>query len=205
MHGEAHGGPLRVGITGGIASGKSTVCDAFAHLGVPVVDTDVLAREVVRPGTAGLAAIVDAFGARVLREDGTLDRDLLRDIVFSSIDARRRLEGLLHPLILAATDREVARITAPYCLIAIPLLAETGAQDRVDRVLVVDCPPEQQIERLMARDGEDEAGARRILAAQATREQRLALADDVIVNDATRDALAPQVSRLHQQYLALAG
>lgn len=197
--------PLRVGITGGIASGKTTVCDAFAALGVPVIDTDQIARDVVAPGTAGLAAVVHAFGDDIVQDDGTLDRHKLRKIVFASDADRRQLESLLHPRILAETDRRIDALgPVPWCLVAIPLLVESGARERVDRVLVVDCPPSLQIARLMARDGEDEAGARRILGAQASRQARLAVADDVISNDGDRERLVPQVAQLHALYQRLA-
>ena len=196
--------PLRVGLTGGIASGKSAVAEAFARRGVPVIDTDQVAREVVRPGTPGLDAVVAAFGADVLAADGTLDRRRLRERVFANESERRTLERLLHPRIQAAVAARVATLTAPYVVVAIPLLAEGGRGDRVDRVLVVDCPPELQKARLMARDGTSAALAEAMLAAQASRAERLAIADDVIDNGGARDALEPQVERLHRRYLAAA-
>jgi len=195
---------LRVGLTGGIASGKTAVADAFARRGVPVLDTDQLAREVVLPGTPGLAAVIGAFGAGILNADGTLDRRALRALVFADEAARRRLEAILHPAIRAALARHVAAIDAPYVIIAIPLLAETGGRDRVDRVLVVDSAPELQKARLLARDRETAAQAKAILAAQATRAARLAIADDCIENSGSLADLDAAVEKLHHQYLALA-
>jgi dephospho-CoA kinase len=195
---------LRVGLTGGIASGKSAVEAAFARLGVPVVDTDRIAREVVEPGTPALAAVVAAMGQEVLAADGRLDRRRLRGLVFADAARRRRLEAILHPAIRAAVAARVAAVTAPYVVVAIPLLVETNARTTVDRVLVVDCRPETQLARLVARDGETEAGARAILAAQASREARLAAADDVIDNEGTPAELDAQVAALDARYRALA-
>ncbi|MBS0375455.1 MAG: dephospho-CoA kinase [Proteobacteria bacterium] len=196
--------PLRIGLTGGIASGKTAVAAAFARRGVPVIDTDQLAREVVEPGRPALAAVVAAFGAGVLGADGRLDRRQLRAIVFADAARRRELEAILHPAIRAAMAEAVAGLRAPYVVLAIPLLVETGGRDPVDRVLVVDCPPELQVARLMARDGETVDAARAILAAQASREARLAAADDVIDNHGTLEALEAAVAQLHERYLALA-
>jgi dephospho-CoA kinase len=194
----------RVGLTGGIASGKSTVANLFAALGVSVIDTDVLAREVVAPGSAGLDAIVQHFGPDILLADGTLDRAKLRARVFSAPDARRWLEQLTHPLIRQLMEQRCEAAGGPYQIVAIPLLTETGRDRRVDRVLVVDCDPATQIRRLQARDGATQEAATRILAAQATREQRLAIADDVIANDGDIGRLREQVEPLHAQYLELA-
>jgi len=194
-----------VGLTGGIGSGKSTVADSFAAHGVPVIDTDVIARELTGPGGAALEAIRTAFGEAVIQADGTLDRAALRRHVFSDSASRQRLEAILHPLIRQRAEQALATLTAPYALIVIPLLVETGAyRDVLDRVLVVDCPEDQQIARVMARSGltRDEVAA--ILAAQASRAERLAVADDVILNTAPPDALRSEVARLHQTYLALA-
>jgi dephospho-CoA kinase len=195
---------LRIGLTGGIASGKSAVADAFARRGVPVVDTDVIAREVVEPGRPALAAVVAAFGAEVLGPDGRLDRRSLRRRVFSAPELRRRLESILHPAIRAEMQRQAGATAGPYVVIAIPLLVENGLQSQVDRVLVVDCPPEVQLARLLARDGETPEGARAILAAQATRDERLAAADDVLVNDGSLADLDARVDALHRRYAALA-
>jgi len=196
--------PLRVGLTGGIASGKSAAAAAFARRGVPVIDTDQLAREVVEPGQPALAAVVAEFGADLLREDGRLDRRRLRALVFADAARRKRLEAILHPAIRMALAARVATVTAPYVVIAIPLLVESGLGDSVERVLVVDCPPALQLARLAARDGETSVAAAAILAAQASREQRLAAADDVLDNTGTLAALDAQVDALHERYLALA-
>ena len=192
----------RVGLTGGIASGKSVVAAAFERLGAPVIDTDALAREVVEPNSSGLAAVVARFGSSMLQADGTLNRRALRDLIFADAGARRDLEGLLHPRIHALLAERVAAVRYPYCLLAIPLLVEGNGRIPVDRVLVVDCPVETQMARLLQRDGETVSGARAILAAQATREARLARADDVIDNSGPLDGLDAAVRRLHEQYLA---
>ena len=197
-------GRLRIGLTGGIASGKSTVARLFAARGVPVIDLDQVAREVVEPGQPALDAIVSAFGAGVLDHDGRLDRRALRGRVFRDEAARRELEALLHPLILEATVRHAEAAEGPYQVIVAPLLVEFGLAGWADRVLVVDCPAEAQRERLMARDGSDEALARSILAAQATREQRLAAAHDVISNDGSPDQLPDAVERLDAMYRDMA-
>ncbi|HUO82872.1 MAG TPA: dephospho-CoA kinase [Gammaproteobacteria bacterium] len=197
-------GPIRIGLTGGIASGKSLVAEAFAALGVPVIDTDVLARDVVRPGSAALERVAAEFGADVIDTGGALDRARLRELVFGDARRRRRLEALLHPAIVAEMDRRAAESTAPYLLLVIPLLVETGFEGRVDRVLVVDCPEAVQLERLMARDGESAASAQCMLAAQVSRSERLAAADDVIDNSGTREAARANVAALHERYLRLA-
>ncbi len=195
---------LRIGLTGGIASGKSTVANLFAELGIPLIDTDHLAREVVAPGTTLLAAIAAHFGTSILLADGALDRAALRTRVFAAPDERRWLEALTHPAIRALMEVRCEAAGGPYQIVAIPLLTETGRDQRIDRVLVVDCDPAVQLARLQARDGSTPSEARRILAAQATREQRLAMADDVIVNDADIGQLRGQVEVLHRRYLALA-
>lgn len=195
----------RIGLTGGIASGKSTVARLFAGLGVPVIDTDELAREVVQPGSAGLAEIVAAFGPGVLDAEGALDRRQLRARVFADPAARARLEAITHPRIEAAMLAAAGRAGGPYQLLVVPLLAEAGFGRHVDRVLLVDCPPETQYRRLLERDGEDPAQARRMLAAQLDRASRLHHADDIIHNDdADPAALLAQVQALHRRYLALA-
>jgi dephospho-CoA kinase len=196
--------PLRIGLTGGIASGKTAVADAFARLGVPIIDTDRLAREIVEPGRPALAAVVAEFGPEILGPDGRLDRRRLRALVFADAGRRRRLEAILHPAIRAATAAEIAAVTAPYVVVAIPLLVESGQRSAYDRVLVVDCPPETQLARLLERDRETPAGARAILAAQAGREARLAVADDVLENTGSLADLDAAVRRLHERYLALA-
>jgi len=191
---------FRVGLTGGIACGKSTVANLFAALGITIVDTDLLAREVVAPGSALLPQITAHFGAGVLQTDGSLDRGRLRELVFANPAERQWLERLTHPAIRELTDARCEQATGKYVIVAIPLLVETGGADRFDRVLVVDCAPEIQLARLQARDGSTRAQAAKLLAAQVTREQRLAVADDVITNDGDLFALREQVEKLHQKY-----
>lgn len=194
-----------VGLTGGIGSGKSTVADCFASHGVPVIDTDVIARELTSGGEA-LAQIRAVFGDAVMQADGTLDRAVLRRRVFADSAARRQLEAILHPRIRQAVERTLATLTAPYVLVVIPLLVETGGyRDLLDRVLVVDCPEDVQIARVMARSGLTRDEVRAVLAAQAGRAERLAVADDVIVNIASPEALRAEVATLHRRYQALSG
>jgi dephospho-CoA kinase len=194
-----------VALTGGVASGKSAVARRFEALGVPVHDADAAARAVVEPGEPALAEIEAAFGPQVLNAAGTLDRRALRDRIFDDAAARRKLESIVHPRVHAWLLQHVAMDRGPYCMLMIPLLAETWPQyDFVDRVLVVDAPAGLQVERLMRRDGVTHEQARRTLDAQATRAQRRALAQDVIVNDGDEPALAPRIAALHAKYLALA-
>lgn len=195
---------LSVGLTGGIGCGKSTVARTFAALGVPVIDADLIARELVRPGSPALAAIVRAFGPGVLTVSGELDRRALRERVFRDPEARARLEALLHPLVREAIAARRREIRAPYCLIVVPLLIEAGMTDLVDRVLVVDCDPEQQLKRVCARDGVEPAQVRAIMQAQADRGTRLAAADDVIENRGSEAELERSVRALHRRYLDLA-
>lgn len=193
-----------VGLTGGIGSGKTAVSRRFEALGITVVDADVVAREVVEPGTPALAQIREHFGAEVLLPDGQLDRAALRRIVFSDPEAKRWLEALLHPLIGSETLRQLDSAPGPYVLLASPLLVESGQTSICNRVLVVDVPEAVQLQRTMQRDTNDVEQVRRIIASQATREQRLAAADDVIDNSGAEAALDAQVAALHQQYLELA-
>ncbi len=195
---------FRVALTGGVASGKSTVADLFATLGVPVVDTDLLAREVVAPGTAGFTRIVEHFGSGVLAPDGSLDRRVLRSRVFADPAERQWLESITHPAIRSLTDERARAASGPYVIAVIPLLVETGGADRFDRVLVVDCDPALQLARLRARDGGTVDEAQRMLDAQVPRAVRLAAAHDVIRNDGDFDSLRDQVERLHHSYLVAA-
>ncbi len=197
-------GVYRIGLTGGIASGKSTVANLFAALGVTIVDTDLLAREVVAPGSALLPRIAEHFGAEVLQKDGSLDRAALRSRVFANAAERQWLEQLTHPAIRELTDKRCESATSRYVIVAIPLLVEPAGAELFDRVLVVDCSPEIQLARLQARDGTTRAEAERMLAAQASREQRLAVADDVVKNDGDLATLREQVEKLHRHYLKLA-
>ncbi|MEP7243278.1 MAG: dephospho-CoA kinase [Gammaproteobacteria bacterium] len=193
--------PFRVGLTGGIASGKSTVAKLFEALGVPVIDTDVLAREVVAPGQPALQQIVQRFGQGVLAADGSLNRAALRTIVFADPAARADLEQVMHPAIRELLAQRSAAAPGPYQIHVIPLLVETDGKKRVDRVLVVDCSEELQLRRLQVRDGSTLEQARGILAAQATRAARLAAADDVVVNDGDLATLRDHVAALHARYL----
>jgi dephospho-CoA kinase len=196
--------PLLVGLTGGIASGKSLVAKLFAERGTVVIDTDQLAREVVAPGTSGLEKVRAEFGNEVIAADGSLDRATVRRRVFNDPALRGRLEAILHPLILDALATASDEAGGLYQVLVIPLLVESGLESRVDRVLVVDCSEAEQIARLMARDGETREGARRILAAQADRASRLSVAHDVIVNEGSRAGLEPLVERLDRYYRELA-
>jgi len=195
---------LRIGLTGGIASGKSTVAELFAARGVTVLDTDRIAREVVEPGQPALAALVQALGSDILSRDGRLDRALLRRRIFADAAARRTVEGILHPAILEALGRQSVVAPGPYQVLVIPLLVEGDYAGLVDRVLVVDCPEELQVERLMNRDGETREGALAMLAAQVSRRERLAAADDVIVNDGPAGVLERQVAGLDSKYREMA-
>jgi len=197
--------PYTVGLTGGIGSGKSSVAALFAKRGVAVIDTDEIAHELTRPGGEAIEAIRAAFGASLIGTDGALDRDGMRKLAFGDAVARKRLEAILHPLIRKETARRRDLAPSPYAILVVPLLVESGVdRARYARVLVVDCPEVQQVERAMRRSNLSETEVRAILAAQATREQRLAQADDVIDNSGTPEALERQVSNLNEKYLTLA-
>jgi dephospho-CoA kinase len=196
--------PLLVALTGGIASGKSAVAALFANLGVPVLDTDQIARDVVAPGSIVLADLAKTFGRDVLDDSGALNRARLRERVFSNPADREKLEAIMHPAIRAELSRRTEVAGGAYQIHVIPLLVETGRARDYDRVLVVDCPENLQIARLMERDDIDETLANQMLNAQATREQRLACADDVIVNTGTLDDLDAFVETLHKNYSLLA-
>jgi dephospho-CoA kinase len=195
---------LRVGLTGGIASGKSTVAQRFADLRVPVIDADAAARAVVALGKPGLAQVIERFGPGVLAENGELDRRALRGLIFRDAGSRRDLEAILHPLIRADMESSAGSAVGPYIVMAIPLLIEGGPNDRVDRILVVDVDEAVQLRRVMERDGCSSEQARAILASQASRAARLAAADDVLLNAGTVTDLRQAVDRLHEQYLRLA-
>jgi dephospho-CoA kinase len=196
---------LRVGLTGGIGSGKSEVARQFAALGADITDADVAAHAVTAKGEPGYLAVIQTFGERAIGPDGNLDRAWLRETVFADPAARERLEAILHPLVRACMDEEVATWRGPYGLLVVPLLLERGgARSRADRVLVVDCPEEEQVKRVVSRSGLTEPQVRAIMATQLSREARLAQADDVIDNGGPREALAPQVARLDTLYRDLA-
>jgi len=199
---------LEIGLTGGIGSGKTRVADMFAARGAALIDTDLLAHEITAPGGAAIAPLVEAFGPRCLRPDGAMDRDAMRALVFSDPSAKARLEGITHPLIRQLTEARAAAIRAagqhPYLIYVVPLLVESGTwRTRVGRVLVVDCQEATQVARVMARNGFTRDQVLSIMAKQATRAARLAVADDVIDNDGPPEALAPQVEGLDALYRRL--
>ena len=193
-----------VALTGGIASGKSEVERRFAARGIEIIDADIVAREVIAIGTPGLGEIVEAFGVDVLGTDGSLNRKAMRARVFADGKARHRLESIIHPRVRKTMQERAARVRSAYAMLVIPLFVESGEYQWVDRVLVVDVPRETQIRRLLARDGITDELADAMLEAQASREQRLAIADDVVENTASLDALDGIVETLHQRYLSLA-
>ena len=196
-----------VGLTGGIGSGKSTVADLFAKRGVTLVDTDVIAHRVTAPNGLAMPAIAAEFGSSFVAENGSLDRARMRALVFSDENARKRLEAITHPLIRAETERQRQQAAGHYVIVVVPLLVESGSwKTRVNRVLTVDCSVETQIERVMQRNAFTREQVLAIIARQATREARLAAADDVIVNDArSLEQLDVDVDRLHRTYVSLAG
>jgi dephospho-CoA kinase len=197
--------PLCIGLTGGIGSGKTTVTNFFKKFGASIIDSDTIAREVTHPGTSGFAAIVAHFGENILTREGGLDRKKLRGIIFKDSSAKQWLENALHPLILLAIREQISTITTLYCIIVIPLLAEINlAVDFLDRVCVVDAPESLRKQWAMERDQASPSEIEAIMEAQTTRENRLALANDVIINNHNLDALEAQVKKLHLQYLQMA-
>ena len=195
---------MRIGLTGGIASGKSTVAQRFVELGIPVIDADDSSRFVVAPGEPGLAELTKRFGAGILTAGGELDRRALRNLVFADPRLRRDLEAILHPLIRVDMEQRASAAAGPYLVMAIPLLVEGGSRGQVDRILVVDVDEDVQLKRVMARDSTTLEQARAILGAQAQRAARLKAADDVIVNSGTVSDLRQAVDGLHERYLRLA-
>ena len=194
-----------VGLTGGIGSGKSTVADLFVAQGAALVDTDAIAHELTAPGGIAMPALLAEFGPELATATGALDRAAMRRLVFADATAKARLEAILHPLIRQVSGQRCQAATTPYVVLAVPLLVESGNyRQRCDRIVVVDCPESLQIERVMSRNGLAAAEVEAIMAAQASRAQRLAVADDVVLNAAGRDSLSAQVAVLHQKYLALA-
>lgn len=196
--------PYVVALTGGIASGKSTVSELFDQLGVPVVDADVIARELVEPGQPLLSSIVGALGKELLDAYGRLKRRKLREMIFASPEIRATLENIMHPRIIEAAEQRILEVSAPYAILVIPLLAESGGRGPVDRVLVIDADKETRIRRLMERDDMTREEVLAAFSAQASRETRLALADDVIENSSGLSDLPERVEALHHRYLALA-
>ncbi|SMY36740.1 Dephospho-CoA kinase [Photobacterium malacitanum] len=193
-----------IGLTGGIGSGKTTVANLFGEYGIDLIDADVIAREVVAIGSVGLARIVEKFGASILLADGNLDRSQLRAAIFSDPQLKNWLNQLLHPLIRAKMLADIDRATSPYCLLIVPLMVENNLQTLTDRLLVVDVDQQTQIMRTQQRDNVSLEQIKNILSAQATRQQRLDAADDIICNNGDNQALLTQVAQLHQHYLALA-
>lgn len=197
---------LIIGLTGGIASGKTTVANLFQeHFSIDIVDADIIARQVVEVGTPGLSAVIEHFGEDILQDDGQLNRSALRERIFADPIEKQWLNANLHPLINQQMAEQLQLVTSPYGLLVVPLLIENQLQSMVDRVLVVDVDEQTQISRTMARDKVNEQQARAILAAQATRAERLAMADDVIKNGAKNRQLLPKITELHQKYLAMSG
>ncbi|MEZ8354817.1 dephospho-CoA kinase [Vibrio splendidus] len=193
-----------IGLSGGIASGKTTVANLFnEHFNIDIVDADIVAREVVAVGSDGLKQITDRFGETILLEDGSLNRSKLRELVFSDPTEKQWLNDLLHPMIRNKIDSDLSKVTSPYGLLVAPLLVENQMQSMADRVLIVDVPTEVQIERTMSRDNVSREQVASILKSQASREQRLAVADDVIKNHTKNQELLPQITDLHQKYLAI--
>lgn len=195
---------LRIGLTGGIGSGKSTVCRLFAELGVPVIDTDTIAHQLVAPGQPALKQVESVFGSDILDQEGRLDRGLLRERVFRDENLRKQLEAILHPLIRSRMQEQLEAINAAYVIIAIPLLLEKGWQTEVNRILVVDADEGLQLERTVRRDRVPVEIVRQIMQAQVSREYRLEAANDIIHNDGELTALRKQVEQLHKRYLQLA-
>ena len=193
-----------VGITGGIGSGKTAATDAFAALGIAIVDADIASRKVVEPGSTALRQIAEHFGAQILQRDGSLDRAALRHIIFANATEKTWLEQLLHPLIAAEVHRQLQSATSPYVVFVSPLLTESKQNDFCDRVLLIDAPEEIQLQRTMQRDNNNAAQVQRIIASQASREYRLQHADDVIENTGSFEYLTQQIAALHARYLQLA-
>ena len=196
--------PLRVGLTGGIGSGKTTVSRLFQEFGVPVIDADVISREITKKNGAAFLPVVELFGKNILSESGELRRDFLRQLIFESADCRTQLEAIIHPLVRQEIARQVNAAAYPYCLLSIPLLLETTERQDFDSILVVDCPEDLQISRTRQRDQTSAVEIRKIIASQTDRQIRLDSADEVIYNDQDLVSLKKQVSCLHKKYSGIA-
>ena len=195
---------FKVGLTGGIGCGKTTVTGLFEAKGVPVIDADQVARRLVEPGEPAFAEIIDHFGEQLLDPDGRLDRAQLRGLIFSSTESREKLESILHPRVYQAMSETSRQLDSIYCILSIPLLLETGRQNCVDRILVVDCPIEMQYHRTVKRDRISRDAVKRIIESQVSRETRRLAADDLISNDVAIECLVRQIDQLHNFYLTLA-
>lgn len=191
---------LKIGLTGGIGSGKSTVCKIFSEFGVPVIDADIIAHSLVRPGMPALEEIAKTFGKELISNDGTLDRKKIRDQIFANDTERKKLEKILHPAVYKEISVQVENINSKYCIISIPLLIETDASDTVDRILVIDVPRELQLQRASNRDKTNKSDIKSIIDSQISREDRLAAADDIVNNDGNIENLHRQISGLHEYY-----
>ncbi len=194
---------LKIGLTGGIGSGKSTACEIFSGLGVPVIDADAIAHKVVKPGMPALQSIIDEFGVKIITKDGYLKRKELRDRIFKNESDRRKLEGILHPVIYKEIARQTKGISSPYCIISIPLLLETGASDVIDRILVIDVSTELQLSRASVRDNASLKNIETIIHSQISRDDRLAAADDMLNNEGDIENLRRQISDLHRFYTSI--
>ena len=191
---------LRIGLTGGIGSGKTTACEIFTELGVPVIDADIIAHELVKPGMPALEEIIRIFGKEVISGDGTLDRKTLRDKIFANNDDRKKLENILHPAVYNEISVQVENINSRYCIISIPLLLETSASKTVDRILVIDVPREQQLERASNRDNTNKNDINAIIDSQISRKDRLSAADDIVDNKGDINDLRKRICDLHEFY-----
>jgi dephospho-CoA kinase len=196
--------PYKVGLTGGIGSGKSLVSKMFADLGVPVIDADDIAHELIKPGSPLIDNIINILGKDIIDSSGMLDRDKLRSLIFSDSESKEKLEAIMHPHVFDTINRKISEISAPYCILSIPLLVETNARDMVDAVLVVDCPVSLQIERVSRRDGVTSEDVQKIIQLQASRDSRILAADDVINNEGTIAELQQAVTALHEKYTQIA-
>ena len=194
---------LRIGLTGGIGSGKSTACEIFSELKVPVIDADVIAVKAVEPGMPALQSIIDEFGVKIITKDGYLNRKELRDRIFKNESDRRKLESILHPVIYKEIARQTKGINSAYCIISIPLLLETGPSDIIDRILVIDIPKELQLSRASARDNASLKNIETIIHSQISRDDRLAAADDIINNEGDIENLRRQIYDLYEFYKSI--